>query len=221
MDTLVETGTHGAAEHPLQDRALALAFGLAEGWMHRRLGDHKRELFGGLSRTVLEIGAGTGNSFRYLRPGSHVIAVEPNAHAHRRLQANARRWGVTVDVRAAVAEALPLADGSVENAIASLVLCTVRDPQAALREILRVLRPGGRFWCLEHVAAPPGTLLARVQREIDRAWGAALGGCSVTRDTEALLRGAGFATVEVERVTFRTLLAPVRPLLAVVARKAG
>jgi ubiquinone/menaquinone biosynthesis C-methylase UbiE len=221
MDTLVETRTHEAAEHPWQDRALALAFGLAEGWMHRRLGGHKRELFGGLSHTVLEVGAGTGNSFRYLRPGSHVVAVEPNVHAHERLRANALHWGVTVDVRAAVAEALPLADESVENVIATFVLCTVTNPEQALREIMRVLRPGGRFWCLEHVAAPPGTFLARIQRRVEGAWSAALGGCCVTRDTEALLRRAGFAAVDVERVTFRTLLAPVRPLLAAVARKAG
>jgi ubiquinone/menaquinone biosynthesis C-methylase UbiE len=220
MDTLVETEIHGAAERPLRDRLLAQGFGLAEGWMHRRLGEHKRELFGGLSHTVLEIGAGTGASFRDLRRGSHVVAVEPNVHAHERLRANARRWGVTVDVRAAVAEALPLADESVENAIASLVLCAVQDPEQALREILRVLQPGGRLWCIEHVAAVNGTLLARVQRGVEGIWSAALG-CSVTRDTEALLRRAGFASVEVEHLTFPTLLAPVRPLVAAVARKAG
>ena len=221
MATLVETRIHGAADHPLLDRLLALGFGLAEGWMHRRLGVHKRELFGGLSHTVLEIGAGTGASFRYLRRGSHVVAVEPNVHAHERLRANARRWGVTVDVRTAMAEALPLATESVENVIASLVLCTVQDPEQALREILRVLRPGGRLWCIEHVAATEGTPLARVQRRLERGWSAVFGGCSVTRDTEALIRRAGFASVDVEHLTFRTLLAPVRPLVAVVARKAG
>jgi SAM-dependent methyltransferase len=221
METLIETRIHGTTERPLREKLLALGFGLAEGWMHRRLGEHKRELFGGLSRTVLEIGAGTGANFRYLRRGSHVIAVEPNVHAHGRLRENARRWGTTVDVRAAMAEALPLADESVENVIASLVLCTVQDPEQAIREIVRVLKPGGRLWCIEHVAAEDGTLLARVQRGVEGVWSAVLGGCSVSRDTEALLRGAGFASVDVERLTFRTLLAPVRPLVAAVARKAG
>lgn len=221
METLVETGMHGTAERRVRERLLALGFGLAEGWMHRTLGAHKRELFGGLSHTVLEIGAGTGANFRYLREGSHVVAVEPNVHAHERLRANARRAGVTVDVRAAVAEALPLADGSVENAIASLVLCTVQDPEQALRELLRVLQPGGRLWCLEHVAARHGTVLARVQHGVRGLWGGAFGGCSVTRDTEALLRAAGFESVEVEHLTWPTLLAPVRPLVAAVARKAG
>ena len=197
----------------------AIGLRLLDGWMHARLGEAKRALFGGISGTVLELGAGTGANFRYLPPGCLVVAVEPNLAAHAHLRREAERRGVQVDVRAASAEALPLADGSVEVAIASLVLCTVADPARALAEVLRVLRPGGRFVCLEHVAAPDGTLLAGLQRAVDRPWRALFAGCSVRRDTEGMLRRAGFASVEVERLTFRTLAAPVRPLISAVARK--
>jgi ubiquinone/menaquinone biosynthesis C-methylase UbiE len=177
----------------------------------------KRDLFGGLPRTVLEIGAGTGANFRYLDPGTHVVALEPNVHAHAALRAAAARSGVTVDVRTARAERIPLPDGSVGAVIASLVLCSVEDPERTLAEVRRVLRPGGRFWCVEHVAAPGGTAVAGVQGLVRRPWHWLFEGCDTRRDTERLLREAGFAAVEVSPFTVRTALLPIRSHIAAVA----
>lgn len=188
-----------------------------DGYQHRKYAALKREMFGGLSHTVLELGAGDGANFRYLAPGTRVIAIEPNVHMHRWLRARAARHGIDVDVRAATAEALPLADRAVDAVISSLVLCTVPDPARVLAEVRRVLRPGGRYWCIEHVAAPEGSALAGLQRALRRPWRWMFEGCETSRDTARLLREAGFASVEVTPFTLPTVFAPIRPQIAAVA----
>lgn len=204
------------AGHPVRSRLNAWLFRFLDGYQHRRLGDVKREAFGGLPRTVLEIGAGSGANLRYLGPGTRVIAIEPNRYMHPYLRAAARRWGIHLDLREGTAERLPLPDASVSAVVSSLVLCGVRDPVAALREIRRVLQPGGRFWCVEHVRAPEGTALATLQRIVARPWRWFFEGCEC-RDVAGLLGAAGFASVEVEPFTFRTIFLPVRTAISAVA----
>lgn len=208
---------HLHAGHPVRARFNAWLFRAMEGYLHHKYRDVKRELFGGLPRKVLEIGPGSGANFRYLSPGTHVIAIEPNVHAHADLRAAAARHGLTVDVRAAFAEELPLPDASVEAVVSSLVLCSVADPARALAEIRRVLRPGGRLWSVEHVAAAEGTAIARLQRLVRRPWRWCFEGCDTQRDTEGLLRAAGFSSLEVTRFTLPTAFAPIRPQIAVAA----
>jgi SAM-dependent methyltransferase len=212
--TITPVGTHG---HPIRSRLNAWLFRALDGYFARKYGRVKRDLFGGLQRTVLEIGAGAGANFRYLEPGTHVVALEPNLHAHATLRAAADRSGVTVDVHAARGERIPLPDGSVGAVISSLVLCTVPDPERTLAEIRRVLRPGGRFWCIEHVAGPDGTVLAGVQGLVRRPWRWLFEGCDTRRDTGRLLREAGFSVVEVSPFTLRTALLPIRSHIAAVA----
>ena len=216
MDAANPTTTQ-LTDHPFRGRLNAWLFRALDGYADRKYRDVKRELFGGLPHTVLEIGAGDGANFRYLDRGTHVIALEPNLHMHRHLLAAAARHGVTVDIRSDVAERIPLPDGSVEAVIASLVLCSVSDPARVLAEIRRVLRPGGRFWCVEHVAAPEGTALARVQRMVGRPWRWLFEGCETQLHTAELLRGSGFESVEVQPFTLRTALVPIRSQIAAVA----
>jgi ubiquinone/menaquinone biosynthesis C-methylase UbiE len=205
------------AIHPVRDSINAWLLHALDDYAHRKYQLVKRELFGGLPRTILEIGAGGGANFRYLAPGTHVIAVEPNVRMHAYLRGAARRHGVTVDVHAGAAERIALPDGSVEAVISSLVLCTVADPERVLAEVRRVLRPGGRFWCIEHVAAPARTSTARIQRWVRRPWRWLFEGCETQRDAARLLREAGFASVEVTPFTLRTALVPIRPQIAAVA----
>jgi len=162
--------------------------------------DEKRALLSPLAGTVLEIGPGGGNNLPFLRRGVRWIGVEPNPFFHDRLRARGERLAIDVDVRAATAEELPVADQSVDAVISTLVLCSVRDPEAALREVRRVLKPGGRFVFMEHVAAPQGTALRRVQRALSPIWRALSDDCHPDRDTGRLIGAAGFADVDLRNI---------------------
>jgi SAM-dependent methyltransferase len=167
---------------------------------------HKASAFDGLGPgPVLEIGAGTGANLDYLAPGTHVYAVEPSVRMHDRLRRRYADAGIDVTLLATGAEAIPLPDESVDDAICSLVLCTVPDPTAALTEVRRVLRPGGRFRFVEHVAAPRG-LRARVQRGIRHPWGWVFEGCDPHRHTADIVAQAGFSSLHVERRKLRRSL---------------
>jgi SAM-dependent methyltransferase len=181
--------------------------------------DEKRALLTPLAGTVLEIGPGGGGNLAFLstlQRGGRWIGVEPNPFFHERLRARGERLGIDVDVRTATAEALPAADHSVDAVISSLVLCSVRDPRAALREVRRVLRPGGRFVFVEHVAAPRGSALHAVQRALRPIWGALSDGCHPDRDTGLLIEEAGFASVDLRR--FRLPVPIMGPHVAGIAR---
>ncbi|ACG74194.1 Methyltransferase type 11 [Anaeromyxobacter sp. K] len=215
---LTDTTSAGEVlDHPVRARMNAWIFRALDGYAHRKYQRVKRELFGGLPRTIVEIGAGSGANFRYLAPGTHVIAIEPNVHVHASLRAAAARCQLTVDVRATAAERLPLPDRSVDAVISSLVLCTVPDPARALAEIRRVLRADGRFWCLEHVAAPVGSRVARLQQLVQRPWRWLFEGCDTRRDVAGFLHAAGFAAVEITPFTLRTAFLPIRSQIAAVA----
>jgi SAM-dependent methyltransferase len=140
--------------------------------------------------------------------------VEPNLHMHAMLSARAARHGLPLEILRGGAESLAIPDASVDAVVASLVLCTVGDPRQVVREVRRVLRPGGRFICIEHVAAPTGSAIARIQRAVYRPWRWLFEGCHTHRDTEEVLTGAGFSKVSIERFTWRSIFVPVRPQIA-------
>ncbi|MGW0118649.1 class I SAM-dependent methyltransferase [Streptomyces sp. NPDC003327] len=153
----------------------------------------RAELLSGLSGRVVEIGAGNGLNFAHYPTGvTEVVAVEPEEQLRHLAREAARRAPVPVTVLPDTAEALPMADGTFDAAVASLVLCTVGDLPRTLAELRRVLRPGGELRFFEHgVAATPG--LARVQRGLDRTvWPSLFGGCHTARDPLAAIGAAGF-----------------------------
>lgn len=201
---------------PVRSRLNAWFFDVMSGYMHARYAALKSRLFADLPETIVEIGAGSGANFRYLRPGTRVIAIEPNPFAHASLERTAREHGVELTICGGGAEGIDLPDASVDAVVCSLVLCTVDEPDAVLQEIRRVLRPGGRFVCIEHVAAPAGSWIGRLQRWVLRPWRWIFEGCHTHRDTAAALVSAGFADVRIERFEMPTLFLPVRPQLAAV-----
>ena len=151
---------------------------------------------------MLEIGAGVGANLRYIPSGTRLIALEPNPRMHEPLRRRCRRAGIQATVLAGRAESIPLPDGSVDDVICSLVLCTVDDPALALAEIRRVLRPGGRLRFVEHVAAHRGPRRL-VQRAMRRPWGWIFEGCDPGPDTVAALRAARFDELQLEPGKFR------------------
>jgi SAM-dependent methyltransferase len=155
----------------------------------------KLALFSPLEGTVLEIGPGAGANLPFFRTDVRWIGVEPNPFLHPTLEETATRLGRDIELRAGTAEQLPVPSQSVDAVVGTLVLCSVHDPAAALREVLRVLRPGGRFVFMEHVAAPRGSVRRFVQRLLRPFWTFAADGCHLDRDTAATIRAAGFRAV--------------------------
>lgn len=206
--------------NPVRGRLNAAFFRLIDGYAHTRLGARKEALFADLPQQVVELGPGTGANMKYFRPGTHLVAIEPNPHMHPALARTAAARGVTLEVRATGAEATGLPSASVDAVVCTLVLCTVPDPAAALAEVRRILRPGGRLLLLEHVAAPRGTHLARLQRLLRRPWLWAFEGCDLDRHTVDTIRAAGFSGAELECYRLRSVFLPVNEQLAGTARVA-
>ena len=153
-----------------------------------------------LKGRVLEVGAGSGPNFPYYRSVNRVMAVEPDPKLRRRaarllrlLQARGVRTRIElVDARA---EALPFADRSFDAAVLTLVLCSVDDVDAALAELRRVLRPGGRLHLVEHIRSPDA-FVAGLQRRLTPLWRRVAGNCHLDRATPDALRAAGFTIEE-------------------------
>ena len=209
-------GRPAVSDNPLRGRFNGWLLDVLDDYMHVKYGPLKSKLFGAVPPTVVDLGAGSGANFRYFPQGTHVVAVEPNARMHARLARNAARRGLTLQLHVAGAEALALADPSVDLVCCSLVLCTVSAPARAVAEVRRVLRPGGRFVAIEHVAAPAGSVVAAVQRAVRRPWRWVLEGCELCNTTEAVLRGAGFREVRIEPLHVPTVLVPIRYQIAAV-----
>ena len=203
--------------NPVRGRLNAAFFRLIDRYVHRLLGSRKAALFVGLPAEVVELGPGTGSNLRYYRRGTRLIAIEPNPHMHRGLARAAARCGVEIDIRGVGAESTGLPDDSVDAVVCTLVLCTVPDPAAALAEVRRILRPGGRLVLIEHVSAPAGTALDTVQRLLRRAWRWVFEGCDLCRPTADVLAASGFGAVALDRYRLRSLFVPVNEQVAGVA----
>jgi ubiquinone/menaquinone biosynthesis C-methylase UbiE len=175
--------------------------------------EQRRETLAGLRGRVVELGAGNGRNFGfYPATVDEVVAVEPESYLRERAAEAAARAAVDVTVVDGVAGALPLPDASFDAAVACLVLCTVPDQAAALRELRRVLRPGGELRFLEHVHAERQPLRAVLSlADATRLWPLLAGGCHPARDTLDAIEAAGFAVSEVRRFDF----SPGPPLPAV------
>lgn len=198
--------------NPVRGRLNAATLRAADRYAQLLLGERKRALFADLPEQIVEIGPGTGANLRYYRPGTRLMAIEPNVHMHGPLRAAARRRGVELELRTATAERIALPDASADVVVSTLVLCTVPDPVAAVEEVWRVLRPGGRLLFVEHVRAGGG--YGRLQRLAARPWHWFFEGCDVRRDTERTIRDAGFASVDIEHYRMRSAFLPINPQIA-------
>ena len=174
---------------------------------------HKQRLLVPLRGIVVEFGPGTGANFDYLNPAAvHWIGVEPNVFMHGALREGAAAHGIAGELRTSTAEATGLPDACADAVISTHVMCSVTDVPSAYAEALRLLRPGGVFCFVEHVAGPPGSGMRRVQRLIQPVWGVVADGCHPDRDLAAAIRTAGFAEVEIS--AFRIAAPVVSPHIA-------
>ncbi|MFN3322954.1 MAG: class I SAM-dependent methyltransferase [Bryobacteraceae bacterium] len=179
--------------------------------------ERKQELLGGLRGVVVEIGPGTGPNLKFYSPEVCWIGIEPNPYMRPYLREEARRLGMEIDLRTEVAEGLPVPDASADAVVSTLVMCSVTDPERVIHEVHRVLKPGGRFLFLEHVADDPGTRTRRRQEWITPFWRRMADGCHPNRETWRLIENAGFAETRYDR--FRLPLPIAGPHIAGVAVK--
>ncbi|MCW2800549.1 MAG: Methyltransferase type 11 [Aeromicrobium sp.] len=155
-----------------------------------------------LGGQVLEIGFGSGlNIEKYPDAVDTIAAVEPSDVAWK-MSADRRVASRTPITRSGLdGQSLDEPDASFDSALSTFTLCTIPDVDAALREIHRVLRPGGTFEFLEHGLAPePG--VARWQRRLDPVERVVAGGCHLSRDIVALISSAGFEITELDQRYF-------------------
>jgi SAM-dependent methyltransferase len=176
------------------------------------LGDLRRRLLADVGGDVVEIGAGTGANLRYYGPNVTSLAVtEPEAPMCKRLERRAREVAPAAKVFRAPAEDLPFENGSFDSAVSTLVLCGVGDQARTLRQLRRVLRPGGRLYFMEHVRSDDPEL-ARHQDRMN--WlNRLVVRCECNRPTLAAIEEAGFTVAKVEHLVFAGAPKFDRPLI--------
>jgi SAM-dependent methyltransferase len=211
------------------------------------LGAMRAELLAGARGRVIEVGAGTGVNVDLYGPTiEDLTLVEPDPHMAARLRerleagegahggatggeaASEAPAGAVPDAVAHVpkhlveapAEALPFDDGTFDTAVATLVLCTIPDPLAAIAELARVLKPGGRLLFIEHVRADDADR-ARRQDRLEKPWRFMADGCYCNRDTEANLRASTFEIETIEYGKMPKAMPIVRPLIRGTAIRAA
>jgi ubiquinone/menaquinone biosynthesis C-methylase UbiE len=204
--------------HPVADsRAWARVFAAMYEpflWMGERAGmrRHRRDLLAEARGRTLEIGSGTGlNLVHYPDDLDGLVLAEPDPSMRRRLENAVRRSERRAQVIDAGAEQLPFGDAKIDAVVSTLVLCTVDAPEAALREIGRVLRPDGQLLFIEHVRSE-SPALARWQDLLARPWQRFAEGCRCNRATLELMDAAGFQ-LDAHPAAWRAMPPIIRPLV--------
>jgi ubiquinone/menaquinone biosynthesis C-methylase UbiE len=201
----------------VRERLFAALYDPLSARTEKRFGaELKRELLANARGRVLEVGIGTGLSLPHYPAEVELVGVEPSEPMRRRAQRRAAELGRELTLVAAPAEELPFENDSFDTVVTFVVLCSVRDPDRALAEVRRVLRPGGRFIFVEHVRSSDPQL-ARKQDRLERPWGWIAGGCHPNRQTLGAIEAAGFDVVELEQKDLPDIPRLVRPHIIGVA----
>ncbi len=173
----------------LVDRAMA----------NKALHPLRRRAVEGLAGEVVEIGFGTGHNLPYLpETVTRLLAVEPSALSVRLAGHRIAEVPFAVEVVGLDGQRLPLADASADAVLCTFSLCTIPDPVAAVREMRRVLKPGGQLHFVEHGLAPDASV-QRWQHRLTPVQRRVAGGCHLDRDIPRVLEQGGFAVSLLER----------------------
>jgi SAM-dependent methyltransferase len=212
------TAPTDAIEHVDVDSVPDSAFGAAIYepflWLGERLGMRNRrgQLLAKARGRVLEIGAGTGLNLKHYPDGiDELVLAEPGAAMVGRIDTSRYPGSAPVSAVRAAAEDLPFADDEFDTVVSTMVLCTVTDPERALAEASRVLRPGGRLLFCEHVQAD-SPRLRRWQSRLAEPWASFAAGCRCDRPTLDTISRA-MQLESVERGRWHGMPAIVGPLV--------
>ena len=187
--------------------------------------DERSDLLGQAEGIVLEVGAGTGSSFHcYSDQIDRLIALEPDIPvmeiARKHLKDLPEAVQAQTELLLADAQAIPLPDNSVDTVVCFLVLCSVPEPEQALAEMRRVLKPDGYLLFFEHVLADD-PVVQRWQHRLNPFWHRCAGGCQLNRQTAELIQGAGFELQEYQRYQHHSFPRIVSTLISGVAVASG
>ena len=166
---------------------------------HSAVSDKRRRVLPVAEGRVVEVGFGSGLNLPFYDPAKvvEVIGVDPSTTMLKRAEVRIAASPIPVSIEALSSEALPFDDGDADSLVCTFSLRTIPDPRAALREMRRVLKPGGRLIFAEH-GASPDPAVRRWQDRLNGVWGRIAGGCNINRPILTLLEQAGFATESVE-----------------------
>ena len=162
--------------------------------------DLRRELLLGVSGEVLEIGFGTGINLAFYQNVDTVYALEPNAAVFQLAQERIDAAPFLVEHIAASAEQLPFADEQLQHVVSTWTLCSIADLAQSLREIYRVLQPGGTLHVVEHVLNRQSLNIQRLQHLLTPIQKKVADGCHLNRDIEIALLETGFELGEVRYI---------------------
>ena len=166
----------------------------------------RRRVIGGAEGTVVEVGFGSGLNLQHYDPGrvEQLVGIEPDPSMLAIAQREMSRATVRAKCIQASGESIPLKTGYADTAVVSYALCTIPEPSAALGEIRRILKPGGRLLFLEHGRSERWH--GHVQDRLNRPWRYIAGGCNLNRNPTELIESAGFALLESNRERFANVL---------------
>ncbi len=155
---------------------------------------------------VLEIGFGSGLNLPYYQNVTKLYALEPSKELFTLAKERIEKASFTVEFLQSSAEQIPLADASIDVVVSTWSLCTIPHPELALKEVIRVLKPGGTFSFVEH-GRSPNRFVAAIQKcctPFSKCFG---GGCHLNRGIEAMIRESGFDVQKLD--TFSTWSMPL------------
>jgi ubiquinone/menaquinone biosynthesis C-methylase UbiE len=163
------------------------------------LADERRKTLAGAGGAVLELGFGAGHNLPFYPPAvTSILAVDPSRASAKLARERIAAARFPVAYAALEGEAIDAPDASFDTVASTFTLCTVRDPAAALAQVRRVLRPGGKLLLVEHGRADDPKV-RRWQHRLNGLQMALVGGCHLDRDIEATVRDAGFVFDEIEK----------------------
>lgn len=195
------------------------------------IAERKKKLFSMIKKndTVLDIGIGGGPNIPYMPEGVHMVGIDPNPYMLPHAEEKAETYGTDLQAQTGAAENIPLPDNSCDVVITTLTLCSVEDPDKAVQEILRVLKPGGVHIFIEHViASPDRPILRGAQTFLTPLQEFVADGCHLNRDTAKILKSAkspGYSKIQYDAFdmyignAFVDAINPVKPTIAGFAQK--
>lgn len=181
------------------------------------LREQRHDLLTQATGATIEIGAGTGLNLPHYPPAvTRLALIEPDPHMSRRLRRRAARSGRDAEIGSATADRLPFPDASFDTAVVTFTLCSVPDEQVALREITRVLAPGGRLLFLEHVRSADPHIAAKQDKA---PFPYPLIGCHPNRDTLREIKASPLAVESVRAGELPKTPEIERPMIMGTARQ--